>query len=144
MKQKLAEREVTKQIRDYLKYRGWRALRMQSASFSGPTGGVVSVGEPGIPDYLYLYYLGDSEALVLWIELKSPNDRRTCRCRPDSKRLCTVCAQSAWKTKEQERGAVVLQVSDLREFEAWYSKNFGWLHGPDGPRRGSQMGIFTS
>lgn len=138
---KLSERDVTRQIRDFMKYRGWRPIRMQSATFSGPTGGVVAVGEQGMPDYQYLYYLGDSEALVLWIELKSPDDKRTCRCRPDRARLCTVCAQKQWRERETERGGVVIQVSNLRTFEDWYAKSFGWLHGPEGPRRGVQTAI---
>lgn len=110
----LAERDVTKQVRDYLAYRGWRPIRQGRTAVPG----AFSVGEPGVPDFVFLYYFDEPRgaAAVLWVEFKSP--------RPGSKRSDD---QVKWHTREKARGAVVVTVSDFLAFEQWYRRKFSWL-----------------
>ena len=135
---KLLERDVTKAIKQFMQLRGWRALRMQSGTFTNPQFGVHQIGEPGMPDYLFLYYLADAECVALWVEMKRPGDDGKCRCKPGGK-LCRTCRQTKWRVNELMRGAVVVEARNLETFGAWYEKYFAWLHGPDGPRKGAQM-----
>jgi hypothetical protein len=122
----LLERHITKQVCDFLCYRGWRPLRTQFAFSPGSFG----TGEPGMADYLFLRYLGDGHqaVLALWIEFKGPRDRRTCSCRPGERRVCHVCRQRRWQERERQRGALVWVVDDFDFFAADYEKTFGWLH----------------
>lgn len=108
---KLLEREVTRQIRDFLKLRGWRAIRMQRTVMPGQ----FQSGEPGIPDYLFLHYIGRRAAAVLWIELKRPGGR----IRPQ---------QQEWHDRERGRGAEVWVVENFEHFEGLYRGSFSWLH----------------
>jgi hypothetical protein len=110
---KLLERQVTKQIRDYMKARGWRPIRMQRTVMPGQ----FQTGEPGIPDYLFVRYLRPGIATALWIELKRPGGGKL---RPQ---------QREWISRELQRGALVWIVDDFDEFCAAYSGTFGWLHG---------------
>jgi hypothetical protein len=117
----LAERDVTKQVKDYLRLRGWRIFRHQVAMFAG-------AGERGMPDLSAVRYLGDGKALVIWLELKAPSDRRKCRCQPGKRNPCTVCAQKKWHQEETARGALIRIVRDLDEFVGWYEQAYAWLH----------------
>lgn len=118
-KLKLVERDVVAQVVPYLTNRGWRAVRMQRTVMPGQ----FQAGEPGMPDYLFVFYGGGSAfgRRILWIEFKGPNDKRKCKCK-GAGRECTICAQAEWKRKEQIRGGTVLTVSDLDEFIAWYER----------------------
>lgn len=136
---KLLERDVSKAIKEFMQLRGWRPLRMQSGTFTNPQFSSFRVGEPGMPDYLFLYYLQDSECVALWVEMKRPGDSGKCRC-ADGK-LCRVCRQTKWRVDELLRGAVVVQARSLEEFAGWYEKYFAWLHGPDAPRKGTQQSM---
>ena len=133
MKQKpspaqLAEREVTKQVRDFLEWRGWRPVRHQRTAIPGS----FSTGEPGMPDYCMIHYLEGvggklvGVSLVLWIEMKREGARMRCNCRESH--TCTMHAQMKWRAREEKRGAIVAQVASLSMFEPWYLERFGWLH----------------
>lgn len=133
----LKEADVLKQSKGFLVAHGWRVIRMDVGGYTRPMGGYQPFGEPGTPDLLCIYYLdNEGRALVLWVEVKSPGDRRKCRCRPFSDKPCNVCRQEQWAKAEEQRGGFVIKVDDLRWLEQFYNEQFGWLHGPDGPRRG--------
>jgi|SRR5262245_7583625 len=118
----LAERDVTRQVRDFLGYRGWRAVRMQRTVVPG----AFQAGEAGMADFLFLYYLdqkipvGDWEpsnegfALAVWVEFK----RRGAKAAEH---------QKAWIERERIRGGTVVVVDDYDKFVDWYVEHFGWL-----------------
>jgi hypothetical protein len=108
---KLVEKEVTGQIRDFLKAKGWRAIRMQRTVMPGQ----FQTGEPGIADFLFLYYIKPGVTAAVWIELKRPGGK----LRPQ---------QIEWIRKELQRGALVWVVEDFPSFADLYSRQFGWLH----------------
>jgi hypothetical protein len=130
---KLLEKQVTEQVRDYLEYRGWRAIRMQRTVVPG----AFQSGEPGMPDYLFLMYLPDRKssltalALALWIEFKSPTDKRNCRCRNDQMRSCGFCTQASWRDRERRRGGTVWVINDFDWFTEVYEKHFAWVDSGD-------------
>jgi hypothetical protein len=153
---KLLEREVTGQIRDFLKLRGWRPIRMQRTVVPGQ----FQTGEPGMADFLFLRYLPGSCAkpagdflteriapcgltLALWVEMKGQTDRRRCNCAARAMRgkrgKCSVCTQQDWRRKEESRGALFGPGHDFTAFERWYVQQFGWVH--DGNLPG-QMEMF--
>ena len=124
----LLEKDVSEQVKSFLEARGWRGVRTQFAF----TPGAFSTGEPGMPDWCYVRYMPVKEvparALVLWVEVKGPNDQRTCRCRAADKKKCKVCRQKAWHERERALGAALVVVDDIDWFEADYNKAFGFLH----------------
>jgi hypothetical protein len=128
---KLLEKQVTEQVRDFLEYRGWRAIRMQRTVVPG----AFQSGEPGMPDYLFLRYPPDfketTATLALWIEFKSPTDKRKCRCRMASAKLCGICQQAIWRERERRRGGTVWLINDFDWFAELYEKHFAWLHSGD-------------
>lgn len=134
----MLEADVTKQVRDFFALRGWRAIRHQR--FVIPGAG--QSGEPGQPDFCFIKYLRGKDgeysgvSLVIWIEMKKPGARPQCRCKPGKRSQCTACAQKAWRDREEQRGGIVLQVSAVRELEAWYTPRFGWSD--------KQKGLFTA
>jgi hypothetical protein len=115
---KLLEKQVTEQVRDYLKYRGWRAIRMQRTVVPG----AFQSGEPGMPDYLFLRYLPvcnqATAALALWIEFKAPGGRLR-------------EGQLEWHYREGLRGGIVWIVNNFDRFADLYEKHFAWLHSGD-------------
>jgi hypothetical protein len=120
---KLLEKEVTGQIRDFLKVKGWRALRMNPTVVMQ---GRVLPGETGIPDYFFVKYIKPGISATLWVELKRPGGK----LRPK---------QIEWIAKEQQRGATIWVVDSFTEFADAYSRSFSWLH--DG-RLPGQMEMF--
>ena len=137
----VSEAEVLRSVKHFWALRGWRVYRMDAGGYNTPQAGYRPFGEPGVPDLLCIYYL-DSDAakgLLVWCEVKAPGDRRKCRCRPFTDRLCQVCRQEQWAKLEEARGAFVIRVDDLKWLEQFYNEQFGWLHGPDGPRRGQTV-----
>jgi hypothetical protein len=115
---KLTERDVARQVRDFLGPHGWRCLRMNSALVGRPQGGAFRVGEVGMPDYLFLRYFahpmepGKFDLRQLWIEVKAPGGR----LRP---------AQVEWAKNEAAQGATVLMVDDIDKFRSWYAEEVG-------------------
>jgi hypothetical protein len=126
---KILEKQVAQQVRDFLRFRGWRIVRTQFAFSPGS----FSTGEPGMADDLALRFMDRDRAiaLALWLEYKGPNDRRRCTCQPGSGKPCKVCRQLQWHQRERARGAVVWVVDDFSFFAELYEKHFGWLHSGD-------------
>jgi len=108
---RLKEREVTRQVRDYLEWHGWRALRNQSAVSMNQAGGVFRSGEKGMPDYLFLYYFRHQPyagtCIHLWVEMKREGANLD-------------GPQIEWQMKETARGAVVWTVDNYEAFERRY------------------------
>lgn len=123
---KVYESDISALVRDFLQFRGWRAIRMQRTVIPGS----FQTAEPGMPDFLFVRYLKDGAGLLLWIELKRPGDRRTCRCVANlgSRRRCTVCDQKNWREREHKLGARVWRVDNAESFAAEYDRHYGWLH----------------
>ena len=96
---KLAERDITRTVREYLELRGWRPVRINAGPF----------GTNGMPDYCFLHY---RRHLAMWIEFKAPKGSLSDK-------------QSAWIAAERERGALVLVVRDIDAFIEWYDERFG-------------------
>ena len=140
----LSEADVTDQIVDWLEWRGWRLIRQQSGGYRNPKKKYYSFGEPGIADWLAIFYLPESSAKVFWLEMKSPEgSKRKCdgRCvfRTRNHKPCTNCAQRNWAISEEQRGATVIRGCGLAAFQDWYCEKFGWLHDPaTAPKRGIQ------
>ena len=140
----LLESQVTDQIRGFLESRGWRAIRMQRTVVPG----AFTTGEPGMADFLFLYPLPDAGAygvaLQLWIELKNPRARMSCKCLVNrgTRRRCTFCDQRNWQRMERVRGFVVWSaVNDFAWFESEYQIHFGWLH--SGVRARGQLDLLA-
>jgi VRR-NUC domain len=112
----LLEKEVTQQVKDFLAYRGWRPIRMMRTAVPGS----FSVGEPGMPDFLFCRYLDKpmGACLALWIEMKRPGGKLR-------------DGQPEWHARERARGATVWVVDDFDFFANLYEKHFGWLHSGD-------------
>jgi len=128
---KLLERDVTRQIRDFLRAHGWRPIRMQRTVVPGQ----FQSGEPGMADYQFVHYLAQIRAalaLVIWTEMKSPTDRRRCTCHlraiKGKKGKCTPCTQADWRRNEEAKGALFGPGYDFDVFQEWYWKHFAWLH----------------
>ena len=127
-KPRMLEVDVTAQVKDFFALRGWRAIRHQR--FVVPGAG--QSGEPGQPDFCFIKYLQGKDgafngvSLVLWVELKKPNAKTQCRCRPEKRSKCTACAQQDWAERETKRGGIVLRVSSVKDLEGWYVPRFGW------------------
>jgi hypothetical protein len=76
-----------------------------------------------MPDALFLRYVAGGKR-ILWVEFKSPNDRRKCvpwKHTPDG-HYCTVCAQKNWREKEIWAGAAVWVISDFDYFKSLYEE----------------------
>ena len=113
----LLERQVTAQVRDYLKARGWRAIRNQVTVLPG----AFQTGTRGMPDFTFLRYLDckvPAAALCLWIEVKRPSGKLS-------------EAQVEWHSKERLLGGTVWTVDDFDWFVGEYERAFGWLHTGD-------------
>ena len=124
---KLLEKAITRQVCDFLRARGWRPIR--TGVVAGPG---YSLGEPGCADYLFLHYQEAGCALALWVEMKSPNDKRRCTCAPG--KTCKPCRQKLWHQRERARGGVVWVVADFDAFAAAYDEAYGWLHSGEAAR----------
>ena len=115
---KLRERDVTRQVKDFLEWKGWRAYRNQVITSQNVAGGWIRSGEKGMPDWLFVYYAQDhlpAMALVLWIEMKAEGEP----LRPD---------QVRWQEIEMARGAWIVTADKYETFVDWYEEKFGWLH----------------
>ena len=141
----MSEIALQKACVDFMLAHNWRHLRTHFVAVVG----MAHTLEPGICDSLFVKYMPSEHApwraLVLFVEYKSPHDRRTCFCQQKAiqaaqqkKRRaskCSFCRQKDWQTLERSRGAVVWVVNDLDDFIKAYQKEFGWLHRdqPDAP-----------
>jgi len=112
----LKEREVVRQVKDFLQWRGWRPIRMQRTIIPG----AFQTAESGCPDYLFLRYeTGNYDrtgaALALWIEFKRPGGPMR-------------AGQAEWHERERIRGAAVWVVEELDDFMTLYNQHFEYLH----------------
>lgn len=107
------ERELSRQVKDFLRLDGWRVLRQEPLSRAG---GGRYAGELGMPDLLALRYadhrviIGAKQSTpdeILWIEVKSHGAKP----KPH---------QAAWHAAERALGAEVWVVDDLDEFRGKY------------------------
>lgn len=96
---RILERDITKTVRQYLEWRGWRSVRINAGPF----------GKSGMPDFLFLHY---ERRLAVWIEFKAPRGRLSVE-------------QTAWIEEERRRGAICLVVRDIDEFIGWYERSMG-------------------
>lgn len=129
----LVESDITRQVKDFMEHRSWRAIRMQRTIVPGQ----FSTCEPGTADFLFLYYLGGGSCYSLWVELKRPKARMQCRCLQNrgTRKRCTMCDQRNWQATERARGGRVWAgVDDIKAFEAKYNRIFGFLHSGDSAR----------
>lgn len=129
---RLDESQITKQVKDFMLAHGWRSVRMQRTVVPGQ----FQSGEPGMPDMLFIRYLENAVSLTLWVEFKTPQDRRKCRCAQilGTKKRCTVCDQAKWRDRERRAGGAVWLVDDLGRFIDAYDRQYGWLHSGDSGR----------
>jgi hypothetical protein len=118
---KLREKDVTRQVRDFLEWHGWRGYRNQVITSQNLAGGWVRAGEKGMADWLFVYYVQDylpAMALVLWVEMKAEGEP----LRPD---------QVRWQEIEMARGAWIITADKYESFCEWYEEKFGWLRTSD-------------
>lgn len=124
---------TVKPLLAFMAEQGWRAIRNES----GFVPGAGSIGEKGMPDYLFLRYLKNGVALALWVEAKPPGYKPRCNCKPAGRNPetgrktkaheCRSCGQKRWMLAETERGATVMRVDNVEVFKAWYSSAYAWL-----------------
>jgi hypothetical protein len=100
--------------------------------------GQFSTCEPGTADFLFLYYRKKgANALALWVELKRPKARMTCKCLQNrgTRKRCTMCDQRTWRMREEARGGIVWTgVDNIEAFIRDYDAAFGALHTGDSAR----------
>jgi hypothetical protein len=118
----LLERDVTRQVTGFLRAHRWRLIRMNVTTLQ-LRGQWVRFGETGIPDYLALYYLPDSLAVVLWLEFKRERKGKLRR------------EQELWHAREKKDGAVICTVTDYDTFREFYAAQFDR---PDSPVKGQR------
>ena len=118
----LKERDVTRQVYDFLIHRRWRLIRMNVGK-AKLKGRWTAWGESGMPDYLALYYLGDGHAIAWWLEFKREMGGELGRM------------QELWHARERKDGASVYTVCDFDSFRKFYDAAFDR---PGSPVRGQR------
>jgi hypothetical protein len=116
---RLRERDVARQVRDFLEAYGWRCFRWNVGLATNQQGTVTRYGEKGMADLMFLYYDYDAghegSALCLWVETKAEGKD----LRPE---------QVTWQLKESKLGALIVTVDQFEKFRTWYRQQFEWLH----------------
>jgi hypothetical protein len=101
--QKLLEREIQKQVKDFLRWRGWRIVRHQ-VTVASTGASTFSVGEKGMADLQAIYYIAGNRpglTLTLWVETK----RLGKKLRPE---------QEVWKhTDDRVKGQKAMLFEEL-------------------------------
>lgn len=128
----LKERDVAKQVSDFLQWRGWRRLRNQVGLATNMGGQTIRFGEKGMPDLLFLLYVPVHQpwTLALWIETKRKGGRLSDH-------------QEEWQEQERARGALVVNVDNFEVFAGWYEAALGWLHSSAGPEIPGNLNLFA-
>lgn len=123
----MKEKDVANFVMDFFRKHGWqRKVRNNLGSMMNPAGQVISLGEKGRADLLFVRYLSriapgmPGLSLTCWVETKHPRSRGL---KPH---------QEAWITEERSMGAVVLVVFTPDDLVTEYYRYFGWLHGRKG------------
>jgi hypothetical protein len=132
---KLSERDISKQISDYMQVRGWRRFRNSVGMAMGFSGTPVQFGEKYMPDLRFVRYFQHpyGAAVHLWVEVKAPTARMQCECKPlqNGNRMCRQCGQKQWRDKERYINAIVWVVDSIEEFMDLYDEKFDYLHHGD-------------
>lgn len=107
----LRERDIIAQCLGWLRTKGWRAIRLQSA-LANDGGRRYRIGEPGIPDYIIVRALnadvrGDE---CFFLETKPPGGK----LRP---------AQLLWHEQARHEGLTVCVADGLEALTEWYKNN---------------------
>jgi hypothetical protein len=120
---RLTEKQVSEQLDDMMRAEGWRRIRHSSGTAtrvdkSSLAVGMMNIGEPGMPDRQYIYYLGKASGfcLVVWVELKRSKGGKLRE------------SQVNWHAREKSRGALIYPLPangtfSIDDFRAWYDKN---------------------
>lgn len=106
---KLSEAEVTKQVTDFLRYRKWTLIRLNSGLFQTRDGGqrIYQIGEKGQADWLALKGFGNGAARVLFIEMKATGKK------PSKEQL-------RWMVVKGKEGLEATWTDSLESFIEWY------------------------
>lgn len=123
----LKERDITKQVCDFLRAHRWRLIRMNVSKVQFNDAGWMQFGESGMADYLALYYLPDSLAVAMWLEFKQAKGK-------------LARHQELWHARERKDGASVYVVRDYDSFRKFYDAAFDR---PGSPVKG-QRELITS
>lgn len=118
------EKKVAADITDFMKKKGWRKFRHQSAMVSRLVAGgadqMFRVGEKGMADLQFIYYLSQEKYkglnATVWIETKR------------SKGGVLSEDQVQWQETERSRGGLVVNASNVQEYAQWYAENLSWVH----------------
>jgi hypothetical protein len=103
---KVRERDVTKQIVDWLRCRGWLCLRLQSGVMRGQTGGTfVRLSPNGTPDWIITH----PKWGTAFVEMKAPGKP----LRP---------AQVLWHDREKAAGHRVIVADSFDSFLETYGR----------------------
>ena len=101
----LKESDITTQIKGFLESRGWYAIRLQSGTVRGVTGGTfMRLGKRGLPDWCFLR---GREALM--VEMKRPGGKLS-------------ADQQKWFTWAEIQGIMALHADGLGAFMAKYGR----------------------
>lgn len=108
----LLERDVTKQVVDYLKLKSWILLRLHSGTVRGKTGGgFIRLNSPGTADWIAIR--GKPKHQILFLEMKRENGG-------------VVSAQQMSVALQYEsQGIPTAVVSNLDDFKKWYEESYG-------------------
>lgn len=114
----LSEKDVERQISDWMQIHGWREFATGYGEIRRGERLVATVGEVGMPDRLFVRYLPDGRCDLVWVELKRPKGvgRSGGRLRKE---------QEDWARNERVRGAVVLVIDSLNELREQIAYYFG-------------------
>lgn len=124
----LKERDITRQVCDFLRVHRWRLIRMNVSKVQFNDAGWTQFGETGMPDYLALYYLPDSLAVAMWLEFKQRKGK-------------LARHQELWHARERKDGASVYTVRDYESFRTFYAATFDR---PDSPVKGQRELMVSS
>ncbi len=108
---RLSEADVTKQVTDFLRYRQWTLIRLNSGLFQTRDGGkrTYQIGEKGQADWLALRPFYDGKFNVLFVEMKATGKKP----RAD---------QARWLWVKGREGFHATWTDSLERFIEWYEK----------------------
>jgi hypothetical protein len=111
-KLRLTEKDVTKQVCDYLRVRGWSVHRCHVGVYQPISGGApVRMGEKGMTDLFAVRPKHGAVAEFFWLELKAPGNRPS----PD---------QSLWMERQHAAGFEAVCFDSLEKCADWVETRF--------------------
>jgi len=117
-KLKLSERDVVRQVEDFLHHHGWRIFATGYGELVRDDRVVATVGEEGMPDRLAVRYGSSPRCELIWMEFKRPKSKG------DSGGKLRK-SQVTWMAMERSRGALCLVSDSIENFMAWYRAEIG-------------------